>query len=237
MTTAAAPSAPPGLFVGDGDELDLVDALEASFRLDFTDAETTGWITLGDVHRTLVDRIPATSAPGLCATSMAFYRLRAVLTALGAQGRIRTSTPLKRLVAVTPKRLAAEVAARLGVSTPALDISVRGAVGSLFLLAGICAGIWSATDHAAWPSLVAIPLGLALLYREPGSYGRRSVGALAREIAFRNHARFAEQGADTGANSLWRALVELVADNADADPHDLVPETRLLPHPLPKKGR
>ncbi len=78
---------------GDGDDAELVQAIERAFDLRFADAETASWRTAGDIHKTLLDRMPESPA-GACATSMAFYRLRSGLEAVRrGSGAIRPQTP------------------------------------------------------------------------------------------------------------------------------------------------
>ncbi|WP_184721917.1 hypothetical protein [Caulobacter sp.] len=50
--------------VGDGDDVDLLQAIEQSFQVRFGD-ETTRWSTIGDLHQALVARIAPGSGPDL----------------------------------------------------------------------------------------------------------------------------------------------------------------------------
>jgi hypothetical protein len=50
--------------LGDGDDVDLLQAIEQSFQVRFGD-ETATWNTVGDVHQTLIARIAPGSGPDL----------------------------------------------------------------------------------------------------------------------------------------------------------------------------
>lgn len=210
----------------DGDDVELIRAIERSFGVRF-DQEPRGWRTLGDIQATLEARLTVGEL-GLCATTMAFLRLRRVLTqAAGVEGRIGPGTPLKGLCRLPPQTLRALVARELGLSVPDAAASVWGCVGGVAVFVGLFGAI-AVTVPQAWPLLLLIPLGTAMMAIDPGVHGHRTVGDLARHIAADNYAHFAALGADRRPSAIWQALRDLAAGLAQMERGVLGPETRLL---------
>jgi hypothetical protein len=89
---------------GDGDDVDLIRAIEGSFQVQFGN-DTVKWFTVGDIYDALLRRMPMSSTAGLCATSMAFYRIRAALARTAeVRGRAAPTTKLAGLTPLPPKR-------------------------------------------------------------------------------------------------------------------------------------
>jgi len=212
----------------DGDDVDLIRAVEGSFGVFFGD-ETAKWFTVGDIYDALLPRVPSATTAGLCSTSMAFYRIRAALLRLtGSSVRVRPNTRLADLAPYPPKRLFSMLSQELGVRQPRLKLSWRGGLGVVALLLGVVSAVITIVIHPLWPLVTLIPAGLLFIKSDEGSYGAMTVGDLARHIAVQNFACFATMGADTRQATLWRALCELLAEETDADPAGLTPGTRLL---------
>lgn len=197
--------------VGDGDDTDLLKAIENSFNVEFGEAATQ-CLTVGKIYQSLLDVAPTTSVPGLCATSMAFYRVRAVLKRVAnVDGPITPSTRLSGLTPLPPKRLYALLAHELGIALPARMLSPRGCIGSVILLAGAVGGLVTITQPSLWPALLLVPVGLEIIRRDEGAYYATKVGDLARDVARHNFSVFASEGADARPAALWRTLCELIA--------------------------
>jgi hypothetical protein len=84
---------------GDGDELDLLAAVEKSFGIRFGKAEAEGWQTVGDLYATLLSKVRHVEAgPTPCQTAIAFRRLRHALEKANAAGRIHPRDELTALI-------------------------------------------------------------------------------------------------------------------------------------------
>ncbi|MBO9543397.1 hypothetical protein [Caulobacter sp.] len=211
---------------GDGDDLDLITTIEDSFGLRFGD-ETAQWTTVGELHEALVGQIAPTAAAGRCATSMAFYRLRAALTRLATPASpITPRTRLEGLARITPNRLLAALRRELGVDMPSASLSARGEVGLLLLLAGLAAVPLAIAVHPLWPSLALLPVGWVMVRHDPGWFGEMSVGDLARVVALRNFNHFAALGADSRPDAVWRTLCALIEEETGRAAKSIRPDTR-----------
>lgn len=227
-----APAHTLGL-IGDGDEADVLVAIERSFGVRFTDDELKRWNTAGDAHRELLAKLPV-GAEGLCATSMAFYRLRQILAAHGrSPEKLTPATRLAPFMAIRPHALAKTLEREHGFRTSGFSMSWLGMVGCVGLIGGLLMLLMLLAPQLAlkvsWPVGVAVlGLGLAALFLDRGSYGTMTVGDLAREIAKHNAAHFHGLGADSRPETIWRTLRELLTEETGVDPAAVTPDTRLL---------
>jgi len=197
--------------VGDGDEIDLLLAVEEAFGVRFGE-ETRDWTTVGDLYWALARRV-GTDEAGLCATSMAFYALRGGLErSAGAKPRARPADRLAALTRLPPRRLYALLTRDLDLRLPSAPSGWMGVLGACMCIAAALGVVVALFQPALWAWLAAVlAAGVALLRLDPGAYGELTLGDLARETAARNHARFVARGADARHESVWRALSELLA--------------------------
>ncbi len=211
------------------DDVNVVEAIEGSFGVHFGD-ETRHWFTVGDVYDGLLAALPQDRGSTLCATSMAFYRVRALLKQQVRDGsnKIRSETKLQDVALMPPKRLFRRLANELGVKAPAIMLSWWGISGVMALLCGLVGFIASAVDHALWPDMLAFALGIVMIKTDVGAYGRMTVGDLSRRVAANNFEHFASQGADTRPGAVWRALCVVLAEATDVTPKMMTRDTRLL---------
>jgi hypothetical protein len=225
------------------EDVELITAIEQSFGVKFGD-ETSNWTTVGDIYEALLARMPASSTVGLCATSMAFYRVRAALgRIIKVPARVTPTTKLAEFASIRPRRLCAKLARELGVAAPPWRQSWWGEVGGWLMFFGlvgfplVMGAAWvahwlgfSLQWPRPWHMLLLAPLGLAMLFSDMGAYGAMTVGDLARAVAWRNVAYFASMGADARPAALWSALCEICAAAAERGVHasNLTAETRLL---------
>lgn len=220
----SAPRIAPALdLAGDGDELDLVVAIEEAFGVELDD-EAEGWRTLGDVADWLEARIGARPRGAKCASAMAFHRLRA---ALGD----RRLTPASRLAECLPgapdaalRRLSEQAGLRLPRATPAR----LGRAGAWLLFAAFLSlfGLFLGLSPWLAPGLAAA--GLALIHLDRGMHPVATLGQLADAAAVSNQARLVGLGARQDRETIWRALVRLAEEHAGATPGTVGRETRII---------
>lgn len=216
--------------VGDGDEVDLLEAWEAAFGIMVGPEETAPWRTVGDAARTF----EALASPGgtdedAWAIQRAFYRIR---DAIGAD-RIRPSTPLASLGEM-PKLLVRRIERESGLSMPPLPPTAIGQAAWLLcaaavvgLLIGWVFKIWLAI--AASLVVAVLPLVWLVVF-EPGAFpaGVVTVGDLARRAAPLNLGILRREGAGRGLG-IWETVAAIAADVSCIDIDRIRPETLLFP--------
>ena len=223
-----APPAPeliaPALdLAGDGDELDLILAIEESFGVELDD-EAEGWRTVGDIADWLEGRVGARSSGPRCASAMTFYRLRA---ALGD----RRLTPESRLAECLPgspdaalKRLAEQTKLRLPATRPGL----LGRIGAWLLFAAFAALFGLLFGLSPWVVAGLAAAGLVLVHLDRGEHPVATLGQLAEAAAASNQSRLAALGARQDRDTVWRSLVRLAEEHAGAAPGTVGRETRII---------
>ncbi|MEP3275870.1 MAG: acyl carrier protein [Stappiaceae bacterium] len=78
---------------GDGDELELLDEIETTFGITFSDEECERIFSLDDIYQIICSKLPKDpDNRGKCLTAMAYYRLN---NALGSQGKILPATRVR----------------------------------------------------------------------------------------------------------------------------------------------
>ena len=228
MARKASQEIEPTLAIDDdGDDVDVLRAIEQSFGLKFDGP--VSWVTVGDAYAALLRAVPAADSAGKCATTMAFYRLRRALrTVLKSNGSVRPRTRLRDLTRRPAKRVLRELSREIDLPISGFALSWIGGVGLLLVLAGIGGGLVSLSLLQARPLVVLFPLGLALVRLDPGTFGTQTVGDMARSLAIQNYSAFAQAGADRRPGAIWSALVGLLGDFAGLDPAKIDRGTRLL---------
>jgi hypothetical protein len=227
MASTRAQIKPDTLGLGDGDDIDLILAVESSFGVRFGD-ETTKWFTVGDLYGALLASLPDDCGGRSCSTSMAFYRLRAALLRRGFRGQIRPESRVAGAISLPPKQLFAGLSTELGISPLSISLSSWGALGFLLLLVGLSGIFFTLHNHALWPTLLLMPAGIGMTSMDVGAYRSTTVGQLARRIAAQNFRHFVELGADARPPAAWRALRDLIADRTDFEAARITPHTRLM---------
>lgn len=213
---------------GDGDDTDLIQELEAAFGLTFG-AATRDWFTVGDIYDAVVARRATAEAAGACATSMAFYRVRAALRRVAdVCGAVTPQSRLADLTRMSPRTLERRLAAELGGKLSITTLAGPGAIGLIAAMVGVGAVFVAFSEPAAlwWVGLA--PLGALLVRLDPGRFEAVTVGDVARDFALRNFARLADEGADRRPAAVWRAVQALAADAVGMAPGEVGRETRLM---------
>lgn len=207
----------------DGDDAwDIERNLESAFEISLSDLDRP-CVTVGDVHDRVLERFAAGPGEGRCATSMAFYRLRAALGSTMPGGWIGPETALRH-ARMSPDRLNRHLRDATG-----MDLHVGyGAWPTLLGLASVCLALALAVllRDGRW---LLLACGVALIPLDRGACGRQTVGDVAREAAALNFARLARDGADHRPERIWRVIVQIVADVTGLDGGRIDRKTRLFP--------
>jgi hypothetical protein len=220
-----------GLFVGDLDEVDFIQDVERRFGVGFDETDYATWLTLGDVHASLLRRMGGIEQRGgPCATQMAFYRLRRA--AGDANRRATPETPLAELGLGKP-RATLRTLARCGFDVPTVWGGRLAMIAILVFTIAVLALIVSVI--AAEPAVIrwstfgvvggAIILALAPKYYPRGIF---TLGDLARAAARRNPMILKAHGAGLRPGELWNCLQELAADHSGIPADAITPDCLFL---------
>ena len=220
----------------DGDT-EFLEDIEAVFEISLTQQDVGHWVTLGDVHDTLLQLLPIATADGVCPTAMTFYRLRRSLMSEVTTDSIRPSTLLAPLVKTGPSGLLTRLKRDTGLRMPPRTLTSIGMIGFCLLLAAIPAALF-AGSRDAWVAVTAaalgIALGAALIAVDRGEFpaGLVTIGDLARRVAGLNRPLLRKQGARQMPNGVWETLVALAADHSGLGASEIGPETHLFENTL-----
>ncbi|WP_298742939.1 hypothetical protein [uncultured Brevundimonas sp.] len=216
----------------DGDGIDdLIEDVEEAFALRFADGELQSVATVGDLHERLMSRLR--TDPGLCATSMAFYRIRRGLVAQGWKGRIAPATPLPTDGAVAPRRFLQRLASDSGLRGLHAGLGRAGSIGAWSVLGVIIIFVLALAERAwilAWAGVVLLVLSVGLLILDRGRLPRgvRTVGDLARQAVTQNHGGLIAQGAGVRGDEVWTSVQSIAADSAGLSPADVGRDTTIF---------
>ncbi len=218
--------------VGDGDDLDLLAALEACFGVGITSSEAESLRTVEDIRALLRSRFSASSAKaGGCASAMAFYRLRKAFSELGAEVKLKPDTRLKAITTLSPKALFKRLGSRSGLRLRA-DSGALGHAG-LYVLVTALLGLLPtlAIRPGFWfLPVMAAAFGVLLLVCDRGRLPPdcETLGDLAKEAAARNLGRLTIAGAQPREKDLWNALTRVLSDYSAIPRSEIRPETWIL---------
>jgi hypothetical protein len=219
-------------WVGDGDDVAAITALEQVFEIAFSDAELKALKAVGDLHDLVLAKISRSNDTGKCASAMAFYRLRQALAANGPDGRITPATEMVIFSAPSLKdffrRLSEQTGLRLKGPTHTWVGYIGEACWLLPLMAALPLLAWSAIvrpEPYVFAGLVGLFIvGLVLVRLDPGRL-TGTVGTLAREAARANYGRLVKQGARGRDAEIWGILIEILTDESRLNPREITRET------------
>lgn len=227
MIEATAPLTTLGL-AGDGDDLDVLVAVERSFGLSFEEEETSSWQTVGDFYEAALSKLATTAIQGKCSTSMAFYDVRRFLRRWGSVGAIRPSTKLRDLTRIRQAAVLKALAEETETAPIPLTLEWKTFPGIALLIFGIAGLLASHSPIMIVLSAMGFVAGWVVVRSGTSSFGTRSVGDLSTEIALSNFAVFAAKGADVRPTTIWRIFRDLLAQETGVRPDLISRQTRLL---------
>lgn len=227
MIATTAPLTTLGL-AGDGDDLDVLVAVERSFGLSFEDEETSSWQTVGDFYEAVLSKLATTAIQGKCSTLMAFYDVRRFLRSRGSAGVIRPSTRLRDLTRIRQAAVLKALAEETETAPVPLTLGWKTFPGIALLIFGIAGLLVSHSPIMIVLSAMGIVAGWVVVRSGAASFGMKSVGDLSTEIARSNFAVFAAKGADARPTTIWRIFRDLLAQEAGVRPELISRQTRLL---------
>ena len=168
------------------------------------------------VRRSFAGRI---GAPGLCMTSMAFYRLRAAISRERPDCEVRPLTPLTTLVGGNPRHFLRRLGEGSQLAVPGLAYGWMSGLGLLAFLAFFVAVGFNAFALAVFLAAAA----MLLFMIDPGKLpsGCSTVGDLVQAVVALNYGRLADQGGAIRDDQLRDALIRLLKYGSAAEEIDL----------------
>jgi hypothetical protein len=213
---------------GDGDEVDLVQAVERAFAIDFSNADLEKCLTVGDLHQLILAATPhAERGDSACLSALAFYRLRSALITQFPAVSIRPSTSI---LMFTGRFGAARFHRRLNHAVN-LDLP-RPSIRLLCLLLALTTIAAPFAGYHGWGwsgTLLATPLaGLTYL---AGSFFSRydlaTIGDLARTVGAMNARRLLPEGATMRTSEVWSVFDAVIRAETGWNGR-ITAETRLI---------
>jgi hypothetical protein len=209
---------------GDGDEVDLLNIVEHSFEVVFTDDEASACHTVGQLHDAILKKIDPNSLNGI-----SFFRLRKTLRKTGKAGKITTRSELTDLFGKKIRKSAMRLIkedARLQTRIAYLD-SAAFAVSVAAILSAIVVGIWTKSWWPPIAGMIAVVFAMRFLAVDfpPGI---KTLGDLAVRCGALNFGALVREGYSTRRSYVWPALTIVVADATGIDCKRIDQNTRFF---------
>lgn len=201
--------------VGDGDELDVVRAVEEALGVTFAQDELSDVRSMGDLHQVLVRKLNATTSRRICLSSVTFYRLRRALRACGIEGKVTPSADIAALTqSLRDPALRKALERESGLRLPGLEpTAASDIIVALVFLGGLALAIALLQPLIAIATLLAlIALGRVLPRKLAKEHA--SMRGLANASFARNFAVLSRAYGQPHADDVWKALKIVVRDSA-----------------------
>jgi hypothetical protein len=205
--------------VGDGDDVDVVYAVERAFAIKISKAEAARCETVGALFDIVSSKLNVSEArnPG-CPTALAFFRLRAALRRLGHVERVTPKTDLRAIFrAHGTRRLYLGLSREADLELPALALHPAGIAGSALVMAcGPAFAVWT----VSWlPMLGCTILAVILPFLLPKAIPEpiARLGDFAVHCAAWNQAKLAGRIGAACPRDIWKALTIIVREVSGTD--------------------
>lgn len=221
-----------------GGDIELLEGLERQFGFKPTQGKVGDWLTLGDVHATLLAEADV-RREGVCPSMRAFYRLRTVLIEGGlAREALRPEALLDDLAGDRPTRFLSMLRKQSGLKMPSGRFAPMGKIGGVAAYVGFIGSFVLALNGelpAAMWLLSPIVLGVALVMVDKGRWpvGMTTLGDLADRVAALNHHQMGN--VRDLPDTLWSRLTAIIAEQCEMAPHEMRADMLLFaPRKSPK---
>lgn len=217
--------------VGDLDDVDLVEDVEAAFGVRLADDEIERCSTVGQLFELINARLPEMLSGQSCATAMCFYRLRRALQPHCAIA-LKPKTSITELGGVPVRKLHRIIETECGLRPPPQYITLWGCL-ALLLVVALPFGLF-AIGMPWWVALPSAAIGIGLYWLAPIQLPGEveTFGDLVKIVSSRSIGALAGQGARLGPKEAWQAFADVLSDHTQLSKGEIVPETLLL---APKK--
>ncbi len=212
-------------WVGDGDELWFVSAIEDVFDLRLR--ARLPWTTFGEVRDHFFAHVAQYGRNGTkCATQMVFYRLR---RARGLGRRVAPDAELSELVGANPVEWFNDLEADTDLKMPKTRCGRLGIAGGVCIALAVAVLAFTKLHDpfvvAAACAIAAAGLWVRSFDRRRLPHGCQTIGDLARMVAEQNCGRLARDGARLPEAQIWRIIQQLAAEETGVNPDQIGLET------------
>ena len=200
---------------GDGDDVDVLYAIEAAFGIKLSDAEALRCATIGQLFDIVSSKLSIPEVRNLrCPTALAFLRLRTALRRLGHMPLMTTKTDLRAIFrAHGAKRLHVSLSIEVDLKLPTLQLHPASTTVLAFITAcGSAVSLWV----GSWlPLLGSAVLAIILGFALPRTIPQRiaCLGDFAADRAAWNYGRLSDQAGGARRDDVWKALTTIVRDS------------------------
>ena len=210
---------------GDGDEIDILEDIEKSFKVRFEPSEAESACTVGDVYELLLEKIHLPIGDGVshfCATHRAFNMVKQAISRHETVV-IRPDTRFETLAQSTHDQMTRSLRKMYGLNLPSPAMSGIGC--SVYLAALAAPAMLLAIYGISIWLMVLFVVCLVMLPRFLPRRHSGTVGELARNIVDYNYFYFVDQGAKIDADTIWQALEAICIDYRGASEKRITPMT------------
>jgi hypothetical protein len=201
--------------VGDGDDVDVLYAIEEAFGVKISDVEALRCETVGQLFDIVSSKLNISEARNLrCPTALAFFCLRAALRRMGYVQRMTPKTDLSTIFrAHRAKGLHDSLSRETDLKLPALKLHPATiTVLALIMACGAAFSLW----FGSWlPLLGSAVLAIILSFVLPKTIPQRTanLGDFAANCAAWNYGRLSEQAGGARRRDVWKAVTTIVRDS------------------------
>lgn len=211
---------------GDGDELDVLEAVEKSFDILILDHEAESAATAGQLFDIVMAKSSVDPDARRCATAMTFYRLRRAMGDPKASPRSK----LHEIVPDTPRQLFHRLGRETGLAMPSGSMGRLGSVclyAMIFLVPAALVTIVAGWTY--WPVVTLLAVSAAVFFwLDARRWHGETLGEVTRKVVNLNFARLSYLGARSSPTDAWTAYVGLLSDITGVDAGRIAHETRFI---------
>jgi acyl carrier protein len=227
------------------DGIELIQNVEATFKIDISNPEGSATITAGDLHNLVMSKLEPAASTG-CLTSHAFYRVRAAVIRLTAhpRGTLLPATNTESIWPAETRRQAwRALSNEVGLEFPPLQrpaVVVNALMVTGCLVALVSALLFASTFPQIRASgrllltalmvtgvTCALVLATRPLARTTGPTVE-TLGALARTLVSRNFATLVGQRRQWVEAEVWDVIQNLIVETLGVHKDEVTRDTRFV---------
>lgn len=202
--------------VGDGDDVDVVEAVESAFAIEISNEEAEGSETFGQLFDVVSAKFGHSHiVHPKCPGAVAFYKLRSGLRKSGYEGPITPSSDLSGFFrSVGARKVRRALANETGLELPGLALSTLSIVvlGGILTVGGVAAFMCNSWLLAF--STTCLLLALAFMLPTVLPKKQAQMGAFTQDCVAWNYGHLARLCGGVRSRDIWEALVIVVRESS-----------------------
>lgn len=219
--------------VGDGDDVELIEAFESTFEISFSNEEVESMSTLGQAFEAICSKLPTTqSQQNKCLTAMAYYRLN---RALCGDGKINLGTRVEVPQDQSPRSFQKQLERRADLRLHFLTrASTRTIILFFFQFVSWIVAPIMLSGSSAFIVGVVIAAGSHILWRFADSSDERvwmfdgTLGDLSRQASETNFRKLVSLGGTWKEPDVWKTMTSIIHDCTGFPPDNMTPEMKFI---------